>query len=222
MPGKFITFEGGEGVGKSTQIQRLAERLRQRGIDVTVTREPGGSEKAEQIRKFILSGKARPLGAEGEAILFASARLDHLEKTIRPALEKGEWVLCDRFADSTRAYQGADGVGGAMLDVLERVTLDGLKPDLTLLIDLAANEGLARARARAGEAEGPDRFESDNLARHRQRREAFLDLAKREPDRIVKINGGASVDKVAEEIWSVVSERFDLGGVDRVPDRADQ
>ena len=149
MTGRFITFEGGEGAGKSTQIDRLARRLEARGVAVVTTREPGGSERAERIRNAVLSGGAKPLGRLAEALLFSAARRDHLEAKIRPALERGAFVLCDRFADSTRAYQGSDGgLEPKLLASLERIVVDATKPDLTFILDVPAEVGLARAAAR--------------------------------------------------------------------------
>ncbi len=179
MAGKFITFEGGEGAGKSTQIRRLAERLTASGHTVVVTREPGGTATAESIRRLVLSGLIKELGAEDEAILFAAARADHVERVIRPALAAGRWVLCDRFADSTHAYQGAaGGADEALLDALDRVAVGRTWPDLTLILDLPAAAGLARIAARqTGGA--PDRFERDEADVHERRRQAFLDIARR-------------------------------------------
>ena len=159
--GYFITFEGGEGVGKSTQIRLLAETLRRGGIDVLMTREPGGSPGAEALREVLLSGAAKPYGPFAETILFAAARDDHLEVTIRPALEAGRWVVCDRFVDSTRAYQGVIGdVDPALIRAIERVVVADTRPDLTFILDLPASEGLRRAQARGGAA---DRFEQENI-----------------------------------------------------------
>src|SRR2546430_497812 len=151
MPGRFITFEGGEGSGKSTQAKLLAERLRPFGLGVVLTREPGGSTGAEAVRHVLLSGAAKPLGAHAEAILFAAARDDHVSQTIRPALQTGKWVICDRFIDSTRIYQGAlSNVDARLIARLERLTIGDLKPDLTLVLDLPAELGLERAARRRG------------------------------------------------------------------------
>ncbi|MBB3771320.1 dTMP kinase [Angulomicrobium tetraedrale] len=207
--GRFITFEGGEGAGKSTQLRRLAEKLAERGVDVVTTREPGGSPGAEIIRHVLLSGAAKPFGAFAEAALFAAARADHLAVTIRPALERGAWVICDRFADSTRAYQGAAGhIEPALLDALEAATVGDTRPDLTLLLDIPAEEGLARAAARSGV--GADRFESEGLTFHRQLRDAFLAIAAREPGRCVVIDGRKEPDIVTKAIWQAVSKRLSL------------
>lgn len=206
--GRFVTLEGGEGAGKSTQIRRLAARLRERGLDVVETREPGGSPRAEALREVILSGRAKPLGPGGEALLFAAARMDHLETRIRPALSRGDWVLCDRFADSTRAYQGALGaLDPALLASLERVALDGTRPDLTLILDAPAEIGMARAEARRGAA-AADRFESEGLESHRTLRDAFLAIARAEPARCVVIDAAGPPEMVETAIWAAVRARF--------------
>ena len=212
--GRFITFEGGEGSGKSTQIKRLAERLRETGQSVVLTREPGGTELAEQIRSFILSGAAEPLGAEAETMLFAAARADHVDRLIRPALEKGDWVLCDRFIDSTRAYQGSDGVDPALLDSLEKIAIGGVRPDLTLVLDLPVEIGLDRAARRRSGEEGPaDRFERETVERHQRRRERFLAIAEREPERCLVINANQSLDAVAKAIWQGVQDRLNVSSI---------
>ena len=210
MPGKFITFEGGEGAGKSTQIGRLADRLRATGREVVVTREPGGTPTAESIRRFLLNGLAERLGADGEAILFAAARADHVETLIRPALAAGRWVLCDRFADSTRVYQGGPGgVDDALLDALDKVAIGATRPDLTVLLDVPAGIGLARAARRGeGAAAAPDRFESEAFALHEARRHAYLAIAAAAPRRCVLVDGTGSEDAVADEIWREISSRL--------------
>jgi len=205
--GRFITFEGGEGAGKSTQMKRLAASLGERGIAVVETREPGGTPDAEAIRSFILSGRARPLGGGGEAVLFAAARADHVDRVIRPALARGAFVLSDRFTDSTRAYQGADGVDAALLDGLETLAVGETRPDLTVILDLPAETGLARAAARRGTGDA-DRFEGETIAKHEARRRIFLEIAAREPGRCAVIDATRGVDDVAAEIWQVVSERL--------------
>jgi len=209
MAGKFVTFEGGEGAGKSTQIRRLAERLTASGREAVVTREPGGTPTAEAIRRFLLSGAVK-LGAAEEAVLFAAARADHVDRVIRPALAAGRWVLSDRFADSTRAYQGATGGADAdLLDALDRVAVGRTRPDLTIVLDIPAEAGLARAgdrRTRGGES--PDRFERDDVATHEARRRAFLAIAEREPDRCVVVDAAASEEAVAEAVWRAVSTRL--------------
>jgi dTMP kinase len=209
MRGKFITFEGGEGTGKSTQAQTLAERLKKLGIPVTVTREPGGSPGAEVIRHVLLSGVAKPLGAEAEAMLFAAAREDHIAHTIKPALDRGHWVVCDRFADSTRVYQGVLGhVDPRLIKRLERITVGENKPDLTLILDAPAETGLARAHARRGDAE-IDRFESEDLDFHNRLRDAYRQLAASEPDRCVLIDASEAPERVSERIWAVVGRKLE-------------
>ncbi len=208
MRGRFITFEGGEGTGKSTQAGALAERLTSLGIGVVVTREPGGSAGAEAIRHVLLSGAAKPFGPHAEAILFAAARADHVRETIRPAIERGSWVICDRFANSTRIYQGILGnVDPRLIARLEKVTVGDLKPDLTVILDLPTEKGLARAARRRGGAV-PDRFETEALDFHVKLREAYLELAEREPNRCVVINADAARARVANAVWAVVNARL--------------
>ncbi|MEX0753030.1 MAG: dTMP kinase [Xanthobacteraceae bacterium] len=208
MRGRFITFEGGEGSGKSTHATLLAQRLNAAGIDALVTREPGGSPGAEIIRHVILSGAAKPLGPEAEAILFASARSDHVSATIRPALERGTWVVSDRFADSTRVYQGIVGeVDQRLIEGLERIAVGETKPDLTFVLDLPAELGLARALKRRGDA-GADRFESETLEFHEKLRAAYRDLALGESERCVLIDATAPREQVANQIWRIVEERL--------------
>jgi dTMP kinase len=211
MSGKFITFEGGDGAGKSTQIKRLTATLVATGRSVTPTREPGGTPTAESIRQLLLSGAAEPLGAEGEAILFAAARADHVDKVIRPALERGDWVLCDRFADSTRVYQGATGgVDERLLKALERVTIGETRPDLTFILDVPVTVGLARIRDRLGPKSDatPDRFEGEDLDLQEKRRQAFLEIAAREPERCIVVDATRSEDAAAKIIWQAVSSRL--------------
>ena len=206
--GRFVTFEGGEGVGKSTQLKRLAAKLGDRGLDVVTTREPGGSPLAETLRGALLSGRAAPLGPLGEATLFTAARIDHVDKVIAPALARGAFVLCDRFADSTRAYQGALGaVDARMIALLERVALGDLRPDLTLVLDLPAREAQARAAARRGAGAAPDRFEGEDDAFHAALRKAFLDIADEAPDRCRVVDAGLPVEDVAAAIWREVEAR---------------
>jgi dTMP kinase len=209
MRGRFITFEGGEGTGKSTHAALLAERLKSFGVGVHLTREPGGSPGAEIIRYVILSGVAKPLGLGAEAMLFAAARDDHLNTVIRPALERGIWVICDRFADSTRVYQGVAGnVDSRSIRALERIVVGDTKPDLTFILDVPATVGLERAAKRRGAA-GADRFEHETLAFHEKLRDGFLVLAANEPERCVLIDATLPREEVAEQIWRVVNERFD-------------
>lgn len=210
--GKFITFEGGEGAGKSTQIALLQKRLRDRGVFVLVTREPGGSPRAEAIRGALLSGKVKHHGPIAETLLFYAARDSHLELTIRPALARGNWVLCDRFMDSTRAYQGAaGGVPIAALNALERVVVGQSRPDLTFMLDLPPEEGLRRAAAR-GAVSGveADRFEAMTLSFHRSLRREFLDIAEAEPWRCAVVDATGSPEAVSEKIWAVLRERLEL------------
>jgi len=211
MPGKFITFEGGEGAGKSTQVERLADRLRALGLSVVVSREPGGSAGAEAIRHVLLSGAAKPLGPHAEAILFAAARADHLRQTIRPALEREQWVISDRFADSTRIYQGVLGnVDARLIWRLEKLTVGETGPDLTIILDIPPEEGLARVTRRRGDAP-VDRFEAEAFDFHKKLREAYLELAEREPNRCVVINAGADAGTVSEFVWSAVNTRLSPG-----------
>jgi dTMP kinase len=209
MPGKFITFEGGEGTGKSTQTALLAHRLKSLGVGVVLTREPGGSPGAEIIRHVLLSGAAKPFGAETEAILFAAARDDHLQCTILPALERGQWVVCDRFVDSSRVYQGALGrVDHRLLRVLERVTVGKLRPDLTVILDVPVEVGIERASARRGAAKA-DRFEAEGAEFHEKLREAYLTIAAKEPDRCVLIDATGGKQEVSNLVWNAVSSRLD-------------
>ena len=205
--GLFVTFEGGEGAGKSTQIRLLAESLKALGLDVVTTREPGGSPGAEAVRHVVLSGAAEDYGTRMEALLFAAARSDHVEELIRPALADGKVVLCDRFMDSSRVYQGVTGnLEPAFIEALERVAINGVVPDCTLILDLPATVGLARARARAGETDNstPDRFEKEELETHEKRREAFLDIAEKEPLRCRVIDATREQAEIAEQILAIV------------------
>ena len=215
MRGKFITFEGGEGTGKSTQAAMLGARLESYGLAVQLTREPGGSPGAEIIRHVLLTGAAKPLGADVEAMLFAAARDDHVQYTILPALRSGKWVVCDRFADSTRVYQGILGqVDQKLINVLERVSVGELAPDLTVILDLPVQVGLERAKLRRGPAQA-DRFEGEGADFHEKLREAYLAIAAREPDRCVAIDAIASKDVVADAIWQAVQSRLQPSAVRR-------
>src|SRR5579872_269571 len=209
MRGRFITLEGGEGTGKSTQALLLTQRLRAMGIGVVLTREPGGSPGAEIIRHVLLSGAAKSLGPDAEAILLAAARDDHVSATIAPALARGRWVISDRFADSTKVYQGAlGGVDPRLIGGLYRVTVGDLKPDLTFVLDVPAEVGLERAGKRRGEA-GADRFEGESLEFHEKLREAYLQLAASEPSRCVLVNASDPLTTVASRIWEAVDKRLD-------------
>jgi dTMP kinase len=208
LRGHFITFEGGEGSGKSTHAATLAQRLKSVGQNVVLTREPGGSTGAEIIRHILLSGIAKPLGAETEAILFAAARDDHVRNTILPALKSGTWVICDRFIDSTRVYQGTLGnVDERLIRSLERVTVGQAVPEVTFILDVPAEIGLARAKSRRGQAEA-DRFEAESMEFHEKLRGAYRALAAAEPKRCVVIDGRAPRDVVADRIWSIVKDRL--------------
>lgn len=211
--GLFISFEGGEGAGKSTQIRILAETLRSRGLEVVVTREPGGSPGAEAIRHVLLSGAAEAFGVRMEAMLFAAARNDHVEEVIRPAIESGAVVLCDRFLDSSRVYQGTTGnLETDVIETLQRIAVDGTMPDLTLIFDIPAVDGLARARKRADDGATPDRFEKEELETHEKRREAYLDIALNEPRRCRIVDARQPQERVTEDVLSMVEpllERFD-------------
>jgi len=209
LKGLFITFEGGEGAGKSTQIQYLGETLRAHGYDTVLTREPGGSPGAEAVRHVLLSGAAEEYGVRMEAILFAAARSDHVEELIRPAVEAGKIVLCDRFMDSSRVYQGVTGnLEPEFVRSLERVAVNDMIPDLTIILDLPANVGMARARMRNRAGGGsPDRYERESITVHEKRREAFLDLAREEPHRCKVVDGNQPADSIAREVEKLV---FDL------------
>lgn len=231
MAGRFITFEGGEGAGKSTQLKRLAEFLEGRGIAVVSTREPGGTPRAEAIRDALLSGKVQKLGPEAELVAFAAARVDHIDRLIRPALRAGKWVLCDRFTDSTRAYQGAaDGVDMNLIRFLEKISVGETRPNLTIILDVPVEVGLQRAAARRsaatkgkgkakgkakakakveGETEtGADRFEASESDLHERRRKAFLDIARQEPLRCVVLSADRGEEEIAGDIREVVEERL--------------
>lgn len=203
--GRFITLEGGEGAGKSTQAQHLADMLRRAGRSVVVTREPGGSQRSEMLRELLLAGRIAPFGAEAEALVFAIARAEHVSETIRPALATGAWVISDRFHDSTWAYQGSAGVPAETLARLDSIALGDLRPDLTLVLDLPVETGLQRAALRH---ERPDRFEADAIELHRTRRQAFRQIAAREPMRCAVIDASSEPAEVATAIAAVVNERL--------------
>jgi dTMP kinase len=204
--GRFITFEGGEGAGKTTQLRRLAEGLAARGLEVVATREPGGSPGAEELRGLLVRGSADRWSPLAETLILNAARADHLDRTIRPALARGAWVLCDRFADSTRAYQGAaGGVAQTFIDSLEAEVVAEDRPDLTLFLDLPVEIGLARAGRRGG---GEDRFEGKPDAFHIRLREAFAAIVAAEPDRCRRIDAAAGPDAVADAVWAAVVGKF--------------
>lgn len=207
--GRFITLEGGEGAGKSTLARALSQRLREEGASVVTTREPGGSAKAETIREAILAGRIKEYGAFAEALMFSAARIDHIDRLIRPALSQDNWVICDRFIDSTRVYQGVLGdIDAALLRELEQVTIDGLMPDLTLILDLDPEIGLARAARRRSPGESIDRFEGETLAFHRRLREAYLEIAGREPQRCAVLDAGLPPEELADAAWTILRERL--------------
>ena len=205
--GKFITFEGGEGTGKSTQAKRLAATLQERGHRVVLTREPGGSPGAEEIRKLLVEGLPERWSPVSEALLFLAARTDHVSKLILPELREGAWVVCDRFSNSTLAYQGvARGLGLETVRKLQSMALEGFKPDLTFILDMPAEHGLLRAHTR-GLAHGT-RYERFGTEFHKTLRTAFIDLAASEPERCVLINGDRKLEMVADEVWHIVDERL--------------
>jgi len=206
--GRFISFEGGEGSGKSTQIKKLAELLEAAKLRAIITREPGGSPGAEVIRHLLLSGMGKLLGPDAETLLFAAARDDHVHTVIQPALNQGTWVLCDRFSDSTRVYQGRVGnVAPGILNAMERVTIGDLKPDLTIILDVPVEIGLKRAAARRGNA-APDRFESEDVKFHQKLRDAYREIAATEPQRCVLIYASADPATVAASVWTALRDRF--------------
>ena len=206
MRGRFITFEGGEGAGKTTQARLLAERLRAQGIDVVQTREPGGSPGAEEIRAIAVSGDAERWSARTETLLMYASRSDHLERKILPALDEGKWVVCDRFADSSRAYQGAGGgAPDSLIEALDEHVVGDNQPNLTVVFDIPVEVGLERA---VGRGLFETRFESKGLEFHQKLREGFLELAVRHPERCVVLDATGEVEEVAERLWAVVEERL--------------
>ena len=203
--GKFITIEGGEGAGKSTQIKLLADWLRERGIAVTTTREPGGSPGAEAIRKLLVEGSVDKWDGTTEALLHFAARRDHLRRTVWPALEQGEWVISDRFADSTKAYQGyGHGLPLDMIDQLYQIAVGDFRPHLTVILDLPVDLGLSRAARRAGTE---TRYESMDVDFHRRLREGFLEIAKAEPKRCVVVDAAGSIEAVQMALRMAVIQR---------------
>lgn len=206
-PGRFVTFEGGEGAGKSTQIARLARSLEAAGLEHVRTREPGGSPSAEAVRELLL-GHGRSWQPLSETLLHFAARCEHLAETIRPALAAGQWVLCDRFVDSTRAYQGyGQGVEAAIIDTLERTVVGPVRPDLTLILDLAPETGLARTGGRGPAA---DRYETMDLAFHRRLRDGFRAIAEAEPERCALIDAERSEEAVAADVLDTVRQRLQV------------
>lgn len=203
---KFITFEGGEGAGKSTQVKLLTEALAGIGIDAVATREPGGAPGAEDIRNLLVNGDVGRWSPMSEALLNYAARAEHLEKTVVPALTAGKWVISDRFADSTTAYQGYGlGLDADILENLDQLVLGGFKPDLTLVLDLDLDVGLARAGSRG---DGEDRYERMGRDFHERLRRGFLDIAANEPVRCAVIDAAGDIEAVAAQIRAVVSGRL--------------
>lgn len=200
MRGRFITFEGGEGAGKSTQIARAADWLRTRGVEVVLTREPGGTPRAERLRAILLERDAEPMPQSCELLLMFAARATHLENLVRPAVGRGAWVLCDRFTDATYAYQGGGrGLPRTQIDALADIVHGDLWPDLTVLLDLPVAVGLARASHRNG-ADGPDRFESEQQAFFERVRATYLERARAEPTRFRVIDASHAIDEVTRGI----------------------
>ena len=205
MRGRFITLEGGEGVGKSTQLSALAEALRQRGLEVVETREPGGSPGAEAIRRLLLQGEIERWTAEAEALLFAAARSDHVKRTIRPALDRGAWVLCDRFVDSSIAYQGIVGsVGAEAIRRLHEIGSHGFLPDRTLLLRLQGEEAAARTKAR--DAAGADRFGARDANYHARIVAAFEQLAAGEPARYRLVDASGDAQDVTVRLFAALED----------------
>jgi dTMP kinase len=212
--GRFVTFEGGEGAGKSTQVLRLRDRLQAQGLEVIVTREPGGTPGAEAIRALLVKGDTGRWEPMTETLLHFAARAEHLNKVILPAIYEGKWVISDRFADSTMAYQGyAQGLGPEKVAALYDIVVGKFQPDLTLVLDIPVEAGLARAGKRDGEiALGSleDRYERMGLAFHTRLRDAFLDIAAQAPERCVVIDTALEPDAVAAKIWAAVTSRLDI------------
>jgi dTMP kinase len=205
LSGRFISLEGGEGVGKSTQARRLADVLRARGLDVLLTREPGGSPGAEAIRTLLLEGEANRWSPGAEALLFAAARADHVTKTIDPALASGQWVVCDRFVDSSRAYQGiAGGVGDAAIQNLHRIGSDGRLPDRTLVLALDDSDATARADARDGGS--PDRIGGREAGFHARVAQAFRNFASEDPERVRLVDASGREDQVTDRLLAALSD----------------
>lgn len=207
--GRFITFEGGEGTGKSTQIKRLAAALEAKKIATVVTREPGGSPGAEEIRNLVLTGDPARWSPLTEALLFYAARADHTERLIQPALADGKWVISDRYSDSSYAYQGGGrGLARETVRRIEAIAIDDFKPDLTIILDMDVALGLKRSIGRRGNTE--TRFEEMDLSVHERMRKTFLDIARRNTDRCVVIPADREIDEVSDAIWQVVKKRFRL------------
>lgn len=209
---RFITFEGGEGAGKSTQIRLLASWLESHGIEVLLTREPGGSPSAELIRGLLLKGDVDKWLPISEALLLAAARADHIERTIKPALAAGKWVVCDRFYDSSIAYQGAaGGLGIQRVRDIQQIAFGNMRPDLTVILDLSIEKGLARALSREGaKSDMEDRFERMDKSFHETLRQAFLDIAAEEPERCCVIDADNTIEHIQHSIRSILEKRCKL------------
>jgi len=206
VQGRFITFEGGEGAGKSTQLARAAAWLRDRGVDTVVTREPGGTPRAERLRELLLVRGDEPMPRSCELLLMFAARATHLENLVLPAVGRGAWVLCDRFTDATYAYQGGGrGLPLEQIDALVKIVHAGVQPDLTILLDLPVEVGLARARHRNG-ADGPDRFETEQREFFERVREAYLERVRRDPARFRVVDASAVVDEVTAAVCASVGQ----------------
>lgn len=208
MTGKFITLEGGEGAGKSTQAERLADVLQAKGVGVVTTREPGGTPSAEAIRAMLVTGASDRWKPATEVLLHYAARNEHVERKIKPALAEGKWVICDRFADSTMAYQGyGQGNNPAMIASIHRLVLGDFKPDLTLVLDLPVEEGLRRAATRRGTE---NRYEGLGTELHDRIRSAFLKFVEQEPLRCLRIDASQPLDSVTQDVIAAVTKRFSL------------
>lgn len=210
---RFITFEGGEGAGKSTQIKHLSAALSDAGVEHILTREPGGAPGAEDIRKLLVEGETGRWDAVSETLLHSAARRDHLIHTVQPALAAGQWVVSDRFADSTLAYQGCGhGLPAEAIEALYEMVADGLRPDLTLILDVDVEAGLGRAKERAGAAaSAEDRYERMDADFHQRLRDGFLEIAAKNPDRCVLLDGTADVETIAQDVRRIVFEKFGIG-----------
>lgn len=206
MRGQFITFEGGEGAGKSTQVKALVARLRDQGLEVVQTREPGGSGGAEALRELLVTGEAGRWSPISETLMMYAARANHLEQTIRPALERGAWVVCDRFSDSTRAYQGAGGgVSTTFIDQIDQAVVGKDQPDLTLILDMPIEVGLKRALSRG---DNENRFESKGLDFHQRLRQDFIDRAASDPQRYHVVDADKTIPELGEDIWRIITGRW--------------
>ncbi|WP_440959802.1 dTMP kinase [Oceanicaulis sp. LC35] len=204
--GCFITLEGGEGAGKTTLAKALSAALEAQGVKTLITREPGGTTNAEALRNLLVEGETDRWSPLSETLLLYAARVDHVERLIKPSLEQGVWVICDRFSDSTRAYQGAaGGLSSSQIEEIDRACMHGFGPDLTFVVDLDPEIGLERTRQRG---EGATRFERKPAAFHHALRVAFLDIARETPDRCVVLDGAMPADKVADTAFEMLSQRL--------------